>query len=120
MLFRSQIRRQGGGAGVGVTHQGEVGPLLRVRRGEGGGEVLVLCGLHHLRQLTQDFLFGEVDVLEGVVKQVVQRLLFAQSQWLATKGSRASPEFGRAVLRVKNAENSVMATTRYLFRKVLK
>src|SRR5579871_707738 len=38
-------------------------------------QFVALCGFGHLGQRGQDFLFGEVDVLQRVVKQVVQRFV---------------------------------------------
>src|ERR1044072_1638046 len=35
-----------------------------------------VCGLGHFRQGSEDFLFGEVDVLQRVVEEILQRFLF--------------------------------------------
>ena len=42
--------------------------------GESRLQVLVLCGLCHLRKGGEDLLLGEVDVLQRVVKKLVERL----------------------------------------------
>ena len=39
---------------------------------ERGFEILRLRRLRHLRQGAQDFVLGEIDVLEGVVKEFLQ------------------------------------------------
>ncbi len=43
---------------------------------EGRPQLIGVRGLRHLRQSSEDFLFREVDVLERIVKQILQCLLF--------------------------------------------
>ena len=48
---------------------------------EGGLQIVRLGGLGQLRQSGEDFLFREVDVLQRVVKQVVECLRFLGHDW---------------------------------------